>query len=101
LKQLTKEYKCVNENLVIYLALANVLLKRFTHVKIRHLPRVENQEANDLAQMASRYKVPKDQHQEPIEVKNKRSSNNALPKKLLKPKLGGEEHLKGTHKVLI
>jgi len=34
LKQLTKEYKCVNENLVMYLALANALLKRFTHVKI-------------------------------------------------------------------
>jgi len=34
LKQLTKEYKCVNENLVIYLALANALLKRFTHVEI-------------------------------------------------------------------
>jgi len=30
LKQLTKEYKCVNENLVMYLALANALLRRTT-----------------------------------------------------------------------
>ena len=90
MKQLTKEYKCVNENLVMYLALANALLKRFIHVEIRHLPCIENQEANDLAQMASGYKIPKDQTQEPIEIKkNKRSSNGAFPKKLLKPKLRG------------
>ena len=49
LKQLTKEYKCVNESLVMYFALANALLKHFMHVEIRHLPRVENQEANELA----------------------------------------------------
>ena len=52
MKQLTKEYKFVNESLVMYQTLANALLKRFTHVEIRHLPRIENQEANDLAQMA-------------------------------------------------
>jgi len=62
--------------------LANTLLKRFIHVEIRHLHRTENQEANDLAQMASGYKVSKNPQQEPIEVKNKRSSNDSLPKKL-------------------
>ena len=67
----------------------NALLKRFTHVEIRHLPCIENQEANDLAQMASGYKISKDQMQEPIEIKNKRSLIDALPKKLLKPKFGG------------
>jgi len=78
LNQLTKEYKCVNESLVMYFTLANALLKRFIHVEIRHLPRVANQEVNDLAQMASGYKLSKDQQQEPIEVKNKRSSNDSL-----------------------
>jgi len=89
LRQVTKEYKCVTESLVMYHTMANALLRSFTHVEIRHLPRIENQEANDLAQMASGYKIPKDQTQEPIEIKNKRSSNDAFPKKLLKPKLGG------------
>jgi len=95
LKQLTKEYKCVKESLVMYYTMANTLLKRFTHVEIRHLPRIENQEANDLAQMASGYKLSKDQMQEPIEIKNKRSSIDALPKKLLMPKLGGIETSQG------
>jgi len=43
--------------------------------------------------MASGYKVSKDQQQVPIEVKNKRSSNDTLPKKLLKPKLGGGKNI--------
>jgi len=60
LRQLTREYKCINESLVMYLTMANALLKRFTHVEIRHLSRIENQEANDLAQMAYGYKISKD-----------------------------------------
>jgi len=55
--------------------------------------------------MASGYKVSKDQQQEPIEVKNKRSSNDTLPKKLLKPKLGGigtsQRHSQGTNLIEI
>ena len=89
LKQLTKEYKCVKESLVMYYTMANTLLKCFTHVEIQHLPRIENQEVNDLAQMASGYKISKDQMQEPIEIKNKCSLIDALRKKMLMPKLGG------------
>jgi len=89
----------------MYLALANALLKRFTHVEIRHLPRIENLEANDLVEMAYGYKVSKDQQQEPIEVKNKRSSNDTLPKKLIKPKLGeigtSQRHSQGTNLIEI
>jgi len=53
IKQLTKEYKCVKGNLVIYFATAIALLKRFDLANIQHVPRIENQEANDLAQIAS------------------------------------------------
>jgi hypothetical protein len=99
LKQLTKAYKCVRESLIIYFTTANALLKRFAHVEIKHIPRIENQEVNDLAQMASGYKVSKDQAQEPIEIRNKRSSKESPPKKLLTPKFGGMEssykHLQG------
>jgi ribonuclease HI len=38
LRQLTKEYKCVKESLILYLTTANVLLKRFIHVQIKHIP---------------------------------------------------------------
>jgi len=89
LKQLTKEYKCAKESLIMYYSAANAFLKRFTHVAIQHVPRTENQEANDLAQAASGYKVSKEQMQEPIEIKNKYSSREAPPKKLLIQKLGG------------
>jgi len=37
-KQLTKEYKCVTENLIMYFVAANAFLKRFTHVEIQHIP---------------------------------------------------------------
>jgi len=73
--------------------------------EIQHIPRIENQEANDLAQKASGYKVSKDKTQEPIEIKNKRSSKEAPPKKLLMPKLGGaeasDEHAQGLNLVEI
>jgi ribonuclease HI len=105
LRQLTKEYKCVKEGLILYLTLANTLLKRFIHVEIKHVPRMENQEANDLAQAASRYKVSKDQEPEPIEIRNKRSLKESLPKKLSTPKFGGMEasnrQLQGTNLVEI
>jgi ribonuclease HI len=40
LRQLTKEYKCVKESLILYLIVANALLKHFVHVEIRHIPRI-------------------------------------------------------------
>jgi len=43
--------------------------------------------------------------QEPIEIKNKRKSNDALPKKFLKPKIGGigtsQGHSQDTNQVEI
>jgi len=105
LKQLTKEYKCAKESLIMYYAAANALLKRFTHVAIQHVPHTENQEVNDLAQRASGYKVSKERMQEPIEIRNKHSSREAPPKKLLIQKLRGVEvpygHAQGTNLVEI
>jgi len=63
----------------MYYVVANTLLKRFTHVEIQHIPRMENQDANDLAQIASGYKASKDESQETIEVRNKRRSKDASP----------------------
>ncbi|XP_039686367.1 uncharacterized protein [Medicago truncatula] len=100
LKQMTKEYRCVKESLVTYHAIASRLLKQFTHVGIRHVPRMENQHANDLAQKASGYKVPKEQTQEPIEIRNRRNSIESFSGESLTPKLGGtrasQKSIKGT-----
>lgn len=52
-KQLTKECKCIKKNLIMYFVRANKLLRTFDKVDIKHVPRVENQKANDLTQIAS------------------------------------------------
>lgn len=50
----------------MYFVIANRLLRRFEMVRIRHIPRLENQEANDLAQIASRYNISKEKLQDAI-----------------------------------
>lgn len=47
------------------------MLGKFHDVKIAHVPRIENQEANDLAQIASGYKVSKKKIEKLIEIKEK------------------------------
>ncbi|WJX95108.1 hypothetical protein P8452_76467 [Trifolium repens] len=71
LKQLTKEYKCIKEHLMKYFVIAISLLKRFDQVIFEHVPRIENQEANDLAQIASGYKISSGKLEELIEIKDK------------------------------
>ncbi|XP_058759624.1 uncharacterized protein LOC131632925 [Vicia villosa] len=71
IKQVLKEYRCVKENLIMYFVITIRLLKKFEQVSIRHVPRKENQRANDLAQEASRYKGLKDQNEETILVREK------------------------------
>src|SRR6266487_174365 len=71
LKQLTQEYKCVKEHLVKYFETASQLLLCFDTVDFEHVPRLQNQEANELAQIASGYKVSKEQLYELIEIKEK------------------------------
>ncbi|XP_045810459.1 uncharacterized protein LOC123904898 [Trifolium pratense] len=89
LKQLTKEYKCIKEHLIRYFVIANTLLKRFDSIDIEHDPRVENQEANDLAQIASGYKVSKDKLEQLVEIKEKLISHDPMHLELSMPKLGG------------
>ncbi|XP_057428486.1 uncharacterized protein LOC130721914 [Lotus japonicus] len=58
-KQLTKEYKCISENLAKYYVKAINLLANFDQAGIGYIPRVSNQEANELAQIASGYMIDK------------------------------------------
>jgi len=71
IKQLTKEYKCVKENLIIYFATANALLKCFDRKNIQHVPMIENQEANDSAQITSGYRVTEVKLEELIKIREK------------------------------
>ncbi|XP_045797601.1 uncharacterized protein LOC123891747 [Trifolium pratense] len=91
LKQLTKEYKCIKEHLIRYFVIANALLKRFDSIDIEHVPRIENQEANDLALIASGYKVSKEKLEQLIEIKEKLISNEPMQLDLSMPKLEGAD----------
>lgn len=44
-------------------------------MNIRHIPRNKNEEANELAQLTSRYKMSKSKFQDMIEVRGKMVSN--------------------------
>ncbi|XP_072060300.1 uncharacterized protein [Arachis hypogaea] len=56
-RQVSLEYRCVSENLRKYFNVTTELLSKFDSVIVRHVPRELNQEANELAQIASRYKI--------------------------------------------
>ncbi|GKU86461.1 hypothetical protein SLEP1_g981 [Rubroshorea leprosula] len=58
LKQLSSEYKCTSLALAPYFALAVQLLEEFDDVSIRHVPRDQNYEANEMAQIASGLRIP-------------------------------------------
>ncbi|XP_050888903.1 uncharacterized protein LOC127094076 [Lathyrus oleraceus] len=88
IKQITKEYRCVKENLIMYFIIASRLLKKFEMVYIRHIPRIENMIANNLAQIASGYKISKEKLHEAIEVRGKVVATRLIPLDLEKTKLG-------------
>lgn len=51
-KQITKEYRCIKENLIMYFVIANRLIKCFDFVDIQHIHIHENNEENELLQIA-------------------------------------------------
>lgn len=75
IRQITWEYKCIKENMLMYFAMATHFLECFEVASITHVPRMENQEANELAQMASGYKVSKEKLNDFTKVREKMVSN--------------------------
>ena len=69
IKQISKEYKCTNESLIRYLSLILRLLDQFDNVIVRQVPRDENFEATELAQLRSRYKINTSTLKKLIELK--------------------------------
>ena len=76
----------------MYFVIVRRLLKNFEVVNIRHIPRLENQVANDLAQIASGYKVSKDRLQQAIEVRGRVTSTKLSPLDLKTTTLGCTDH---------
>ncbi|XP_050918742.1 uncharacterized protein LOC127136193 [Lathyrus oleraceus] len=75
IKQVMREYKCIKRSLLKYFVTSTRLLEHFEVADIRHLPKNENQEANELAQVASGYKMSKSSLQDMIEVRGKMVSS--------------------------
>lgn len=63
-------YKRVKENLTLYFIRDNSLLKRFDHVSIDHIPRLENQEVNDLATISLGYEISKERLEDLVEIED-------------------------------
>src|SRR3954469_9345929 len=91
-----KEYKCIKENLIMYFVIANRLLKKFEYVDLKHVSRINNKEANDLAELASGHKVSKEKLEELIEVRGKAMATKLSPSDLENSQLGfaNEEEFK-------
>lgn len=61
---------------MLYFVKVNSLLIRYDEVDIKHVPRVKNQEANDLAQRDLGYRVSNEKLIELIKVKEKLTLTN-------------------------
>src|ERR1051325_9210998 len=72
----------------MYFVIANRLLKKFEYVDIKHIPRIDNQEENDLAQIASGYKTSKEKLQYLIETRGRIMATKFDPLDLENSKLG-------------
>lgn len=77
-KQITREYKCIKGSLLKHFVTATQLLEQFEVTNTRHIPKNENQEANELAQIASGYKMSRSRLQDMIEVREKMVSNTPM-----------------------
>jgi ribonuclease HI len=57
ISQLTEEYRCESELLFPLWVQCQELMAQFRYINFYWIPRIQNSEANDLAQMASGYKA--------------------------------------------
>lgn len=89
IRQITREYKCIKENPWMYFTMETHLLECFEVVSITHVPKMENQEATELAKISYGYNVSKEKLNEFIEVKENMVSNFSPSPKMTIPKTRG------------
>ncbi|XP_020238928.1 uncharacterized protein LOC109817973 [Cajanus cajan] len=76
IKQLTREYKCMNEKLLECNSRATALLNSFDEVQLEHISRNENEIANELAQIASGYKISRECLESLVCIRNELSDEH-------------------------
>ena len=52
-KQIEDSYEAKREKMIVYLKKVRELLKKFTRVQVKHVPRAENSRADALAKLAT------------------------------------------------
>ncbi|CAL9012134.1 unnamed protein product [Prunus brigantina] len=62
INQLTEDYQCTSENLTMYYVTALNTADQFSRISFIHVPRAENHEANEMAQVASGVNIPDSDH---------------------------------------
>lgn len=65
------EYECISSNLINYFTRACRLIEKFDDISFEHVSRDSNVEANELVQIASRYKLSKEKFESLIQLKDK------------------------------
>ena len=76
----------------MYFVIVNRLLKNFEKINTRHITRLENQVANDLACIAYWYKISKEKLQQLIKVRGRVTLTKLSPTDLKSTKLGYADH---------
>ncbi|CAL8992966.1 unnamed protein product [Prunus brigantina] len=71
INQLTGDYQCTSENLALYYVTALNTADQFSRISFVHIPRAENYEANEMAQVASGVSIPADDLDRVIRVEKR------------------------------
>ncbi|XP_021800345.1 uncharacterized protein LOC110744669 [Prunus avium] len=71
INQLTGEYQCTSENLIMYYVTALNTSDEFSRISFEHVPRAKNREANEMAQVASGVNIPDSDHDRVIRIKRR------------------------------
>ncbi|CAL2227977.1 unnamed protein product [Prunus armeniaca] len=71
INQLTGEYQCTSENLTMYYVTALNTADEFSRISFVHVPRAENHEANEMAQVASGVNIPDNDHDRVIRIEKR------------------------------
>ncbi|XP_021822526.1 uncharacterized protein LOC110763938 [Prunus avium] len=69
--QLIGEYQCTSENLAMYYVMALNTADGFSRISFVHIPRAENGEANEMAQVASGVNIPNTDHDRVIRIERR------------------------------
>ncbi|XP_021819579.1 uncharacterized protein LOC110761418 [Prunus avium] len=71
INQLTGEYQCTSENLAVYYVTALNTADGFSRISFVHIPRAENGEANEMAQVASGVNILSTDHDRVIRIERR------------------------------